>query len=176
MFVIRTDYVWVAPNNELFPVYMIAGYRNLPQYFEEGRSDFRAFLDRLALEPPRQIPEALAEYCGLTKPLRVFVKLRTKPKGDATHADVIGAGGADKCLEQGISQVVPLAEARELENRELVFVYQPVRRGDESALPELPVADKAPTGADPAEPAAAEPAAAEAADAPGGESTDPPRL
>lgn len=73
---IRTHYLWqpVGLTKRYYPVFMMAGYSNLPEDFDSGRSEFYDFLKRIKL----------STYPALTKEEEALV-LKCTPGSDVVR-------------------------------------------------------------------------------------------
>ncbi len=132
---VRTDYVWSAHQKAAFPVYLLIGYRNHPDYFDGGLDDFHELLQRVDLIPPPALPEQVAKTCSLdNRPLNASVEFISST-GELKRIRLVqGSNSTGECMAKELAkaQFPPRPSGREA-----MLVHASARGEAKTVIPDL---------------------------------------
>lgn len=154
----RSDYAWKPNSDVLLPVYVLATYKNHPDFFEADVASFEAFLKGIKLTTPKLFPEGLATECKLPDATTHFLVTGS----DANTFSVLPLEPLNEAVTDCLNdEGAPLLQMEFAQERPRLLVYRPTRKGDETVIPTLtaPATGETPepaTGETP-KPAVAEP-------------------
>ncbi len=132
---VRTDYVWSAHQKAAFPVYLLIGYRNHPDYFDAGLDDFHELLQRVDLIPPPALPEQVAKTCSLDNhPLNASIEFISST-GELKRIRLVqGSNSTGECMAKELAkaQFPPRPSGREA-----MLVHASARGEAKTVIPDL---------------------------------------